>query len=77
MTQNGQNLYKWPFPPFIEQGGARLTMWDHFPHLPSYLYSLHTCAHDAQRKFARLPRVSARGRKSSRQRVLAGDANLQ
>ena len=42
-------------------------MWDHFPHLPSYLHFLHTCALVAQRRFARLPRFSARGRKSSRQ----------
>ena len=69
-TQNGQPLYKWPFAPFIDQGGERLTMWDHFPHLPSYLHSLHICAVVAQRQFARLPRVSARGRKSSRQCAL-------
>ena len=43
-------------------------MWDRFPHLPSYLYFLHTCARVAQRRFAHLSRVSARGRKSSRQR---------
>ena len=41
-------------------------MWDHFPHISSHLHSLHTCALVAQRRFARLPRVSARGRKSSR-----------
>ena len=70
-TQNGQPFYKWPFPPFIDQGGECLTMWDHFPHLPSYLHSLHTCAHVAQRRFARLSWVSARGRKSSRQRSIA------
>ena len=31
MTQNGQPHYKWPFPPFIVQGGECLTMWDLFP----------------------------------------------
>ena len=40
-----------------------------FPHLPSYLYSLHTCARIAQRRFAHLSWVSARGRKSSRLRI--------
>ena len=35
-TQNGQPLYKWPLPPFIDQGGERLTMWDHFPPLLPY-----------------------------------------
>ena len=30
-TQNGQPLYKWPLPPFIDQGGERLTMWDLIP----------------------------------------------
>ena len=44
-------------------------MWDRFSHLPSCLYSLHTCARVAQRRFAHLSQVSARGRKSSRHRV--------
>ena len=43
ITQNGQPLYKWPFPPFIDQGGERLTMWDRPPptYLPIYISYIH------------------------------------
>ena len=43
MTQNGQPLYKWPFPPFIDKGGECLTMWDLFPllYFPIYISHIH------------------------------------
>ena len=69
ITQNGQPLYKWPFPPFIDQGGERLIMWDLFPPLLPYPHFLRTCASVAHRRFALFFRVSACGQKSSRQRM--------
>ena len=56
----------WPSLPFIDQGGKRLTTWGG---LPTRAFLSPLCAFAAPRHFACFPRVSACGRKSSRQRV--------
>ena len=45
MTQNGQPFYKGPLPPFIDQGGVGVTMWDKYPpYSPMYISYKHVHA---------------------------------
>ena len=43
-TQNGQPFYKGPLPPFIDQGGEGVTMWDKCSH-PFLMYNSYEHVH--------------------------------